>query len=161
MRIAGFAESEEVFKSFKSSGARLSENYISRNDESHHRAGIWSAIQSKLAADSLRSLAHSPEAKMAVPAFRQENGSHANSVVTHAQRKILRIGDYDFYFARRSVLTRIANRFISNPKDLIADDWVHISGTTGQRKADLHRFVDLARTGCFSQIIGEIVRFYS
>ena len=161
MQAVGSGESEEVFKSFKSRGARLSENDIARNDECHHGAGVWSTVETELAADSLRSLAHSLQTKMAVPAFRQNNRFHADAIVTHTQRKILRVAEYDFQLARRGVLTGIANRFVSNPKDLVANDWVHVSGATGYRKPDLHRFIERAFTSCFPQIVGEIVRFYS
>src|SRR5262249_49278456 len=142
VQIGGSVQAEEVFETFKSSGARLSENHISRHDECHHGAGVWNTVESELASYSLRSLAHSLETKMALLAVRQDNRFHADSVVTYTQRKILPACERHFQFACRGILTRIANCFVSNPKDLVADDWVHLSGVTGHRKPDLRRFIE-------------------
>ena len=60
MEVGGFVEPKDGFDFFKYSGARLSEDDISRDDECHLGAGVRSAVESELATDSVRPLAHSP-----------------------------------------------------------------------------------------------------
>ncbi len=59
VQVAGAVEAEEGFDSFEQSGACVSEDDIPGDDEGHLGAGVWSTVESELAADSLRSLAHS------------------------------------------------------------------------------------------------------
>ena len=138
MQVRGSAEPEERFDFFRSSEARFSENDIPRNDECHLGTGVCRAIEAELTVDSLRTLPHSLETEMPLPAFRQDSGFHANPIVTHAQRKVLRVGECDFQFASPAVLTGIVDGFVTDAIDLVARDRVHISAAAILRELNRH-----------------------
>src|SRR5262245_43726932 len=98
---------------------RSSERNTAGDDECDSGAGARSGVDHESATDARRALAHAAQPEVPVLPLFKDRRIDADAVVPDAQRQIARVLEHHLHRPTRRVPARIANRFVSDPVDLV------------------------------------------
>ena len=101
-------------------------------------AGFCRADESERRANASGTFAHSLQPEVAFFPLICYRLIDAYSVVLYPEDQVSRIDEFYLQSAGARVGIGIANRFIPDPVDLVANDRVHFSGNAGYGKGNLH-----------------------
>src|SRR5580765_6508823 len=121
-------------------------------------SGGRGADDRKLATDAGGPLAHAPQSEMSLLPPIYERRVDPCAIVADTQGKVVRVSELHVQSTRARMCVGVADGFVADAVDLIADDGMLLAGIANYGKCDRHGAGDDAVFGHSPESLSEIVR---
>src|SRR5580698_9751636 len=135
----------------------LGEDDVARNDEFYFCSGKRGTGERESAPDAKRPLLHAFKPKVSFSAASRNLRRYAFAVVPHPENKIARVGQVNLKAAAAGVAAGVANCFVADAIDLVANDRMQLLRDAVHNQSKFHRDLQTALSRRTFKCFGKVV----